>query len=270
MNASFRLPALPAIVCLTLACACAREAPLTPEQAREKGDAMLRQMSQKLAAMQAFSYRAEQTIEHAATGGQKRTEHFTRLTTVRRPNQLTFVDTGGDRDSAVWYDGKFLTVVMNKDKVWVRGPMPPTLDEAMDYVSAEYAIQLPAADLHYSSPYDALMTADTTGGWVNTEAVDTRTCEHLSYQQAVVDWQIWLNQTNMLPCQILITYKTQEGQPTARIVFTDLNESPAIADTTFAATVPDGYKRIKIMRYATVEDKSVAAEADKENGGSHD
>jgi hypothetical protein len=187
------------------------------------------------------------------------TEHFVRYTTVRRPNQLTFTDKGDDHDASAWYDGKQLTIVSNRDKVWVRGPMPGTLDEAMDYVSAEYAVQVPTADLLYSSPYDALMTPDTTGGWVNVEQVDTRTCDHLSYQQAVVDWQIWLRQDDRrLPCQLQVTYKNEPLQPVARIVFHDWNPAPELSDTTFTPAIPDGYRRIKIMRHATVEDPSAA------------
>ena len=42
--------------------------------------------------------------------------------------------------------------VLNAHKVWARGPMPPSLDEALDYLSAEYAIQMPTADLLYRPP----------------------------------------------------------------------------------------------------------------------
>jgi hypothetical protein len=239
--------------------ACARtETPLTPEEARAKGDALLRQMSQTVSATNAFSYRVEQDVEHLRAGGERVHERFNRSTTVRRPNQLAFTDSGQDHDGAAWYDGKQLTLVSNRDRIWVRGPMPATLDEAMDYVSAEYAVQIPTADLLYSNPYDALMTPETTGGWVNVENVDERTCDHLAYQHPVVDWEIWLTQgERKLPCQLRIVYKTQPGQPVTRVVFHDWNDTPSISDATFAPTVPDDYKRIKIMRYATVEDKTV-------------
>jgi hypothetical protein len=241
--------------------------PLTPEEARAKGDEMLKQMSQKLASTQAFSYSTQQEIERVRGGGEKVTERFSRQTIVRRPNQLAFTDMGPDHDGAAWYDGKQVTIVSNRDQVWVRGPMPGTLDEAMDFISAEYAVQLPTADLLYSSPYDALMTADTTGGWVSADTLGDRTCEQLSYQQTVVDWQLWLTQDERrLPCQLHITYKTQPGAPVTRIVFRDWNEAPTIAASTFTPAVPEGFRRIKIMRYATVEDKTVA----KEQGGSND
>jgi hypothetical protein len=258
-----------ALAALFLAAGCSREAvTLTPDEARTKGDAMLRQMSETVAKTQAFSYRAEQAIERVkGNGPEKTTEHFTRSTIVRRPNQLAFTDKGQDHDGAAWYDGKQVTLVSNREKVWVRGPMPATLDEAMDYVSAEYAIQIPTADLLYSSPYDALMTADTTGGWVNVEKVDTRTCDHLSYQQPTVDWQIWLTQDERrLPCQLQITYKTQPGQPVARIVFHDWNPAPALTEMTFTPSVPDGFTRIKLMRHATVVDDTLS----NDKGGRND
>src|SRR5262245_59478605 len=152
------------LAALLLTAACSREEKkLTPEEARAKGDAMLRQMSQSVAGTQAFSYRTEQALERVkGNGNEKTTERFMRTTTVQRPNRLKFTDEGQDHNGAGWYDGKQLTIVSNRDKIWVRGPMPPTLDEAMDFVSAEYAVQLPTADLLYSNPYDALITPDTT------------------------------------------------------------------------------------------------------------
>ena len=252
---------------LALALGCSRPQTLTPEAARAKGDELLRQMSQTLAATQAFSYRAEQAVERIRGSGERVTERFSRNTVVRRPNQLAFTDQGQDHDGAAWYDGRQLTIISNRDKVWVRGPMPGTLDEAMDFVSAEYAVQIPTADVLYSNPYEALVTSDTTGGWVNVEQVGDRSCDHLSYQQPVVDWQIWVTQDDRkLPCQLQITYKSEPGHPVTRVVFHDWNAAPTITEATFTPTVPEGYRRIKFMRYATVEDKTVA----KEQGGGDD
>jgi hypothetical protein len=251
------------LAALALATGCSRQPEtLTPEASRAKGDELLRQMSRTLATAQAFSYRAEQSIERVRGGGERVTEQFSQLITVRRPNQVAFTEQGADRDVKAWYDGTRVTLVANRQKVWVRGPMPATLDEAMDFVSAEYDVKLPTADLLYSSPYDALITPDTTGGWVNVENVGNRSCDHLSYQQPVVDWQIWLTQDERrLPCQLQITYKTDPGQPVTRVVFFDWNPSPTIADATFQAVIPDGYNRIKLMRHATL-----TYDADKEKG----
>jgi len=233
-----------------------REQALTPEAARAKGDTLLREMSKNAGTSQAFAYTANEVTEQVINGA-KSERRATRRVIIRRPNALTFSSTGG----AVWYDGQFLTMMSNTDKVWARGPMPPTLDEALDYLSAEYAVQLPTADLLYSSPYDALMTPGTTGGWVDVQAIDTRQCDHLAYQNPQVDWEIWLNTGRRLPCQIRIKYKNEAGQPVTTVTFSDLDESPKLADDTFTPKVPADYQRIKVLRHGSVEDPNTEAAA---------
>jgi hypothetical protein len=177
----------------------------------------------------------------------------TRHVIVRRPNGIAFTGKGDRGDIAGWYDGKQITLVSHRHKVWARGPMPPTLDEAMDFLADEYDVQMPAADLLYSSPYDAFMTKDTVGGWVDTQKIGDRSCEHLAYQHPVVDWELWLTSDRSLPCQLKVTYKQNPGQPSTTVTYRGL-EQPQVTDDTFKPSVPDGYQRIKILRHATVID----------------
>jgi hypothetical protein len=169
---------------------CSRqEAPLTPEQSRARGDELLRKMSATTAGLTTFSYTAEETRDRVSRTGAKTQEHATRKVVVRRPDRLMFTQSG-DRGGTAWYDGKSVTVVMNDKKVWARGPMPATLDEALDYVSVEYAMAMPTADILYSNPYEALISPQTTGGWVNVENVGTRSCDHLSYNEGNLEWHL--------------------------------------------------------------------------------
>ena len=222
---------------------------------------MIREMSKNLSALQAFSYTSDERREVAGSGGAKTTKQLTREVVIRRPNAATFRGSGDSGDTAGWYDGKQLTLVSAKAKVWARGPMPPTLDEALDFLAVEYAAHLPSADLLYSSPYDALMTKDTVGGWVDVQKVGDRSCDHLAYRQAVVDWELWLSENGRGPCQFKITYKTEPGQPTTMVTYSNFNTSPQVSDDTFTPKVPDGYTRIKIMRHATVEDPNAGTDS---------
>ena len=239
---------------LVVAGGCSREPEkLTPEAAAARGDTMIREMSKNLSALQAFSYTSHERRE-VLTGAAKTTKEFTRDVVIRRPNAVTVRGSGDVGDTAAWYDGKQLTLVSAKAKAWARGPMPATLDEALDFLFAEYSVQLPSADLLYSSPYDALMTKDTVGGWVDVQKVGNRSCDHLVYRQALVDWELWLSEKERGPCQFKITYKTAPGAPTTLVTYSNFNTSPQISDDTFTPKVPEGYTRIKIMRHATVED----------------
>ena len=247
-----------AILAATAVAGCNRPpASLTPEAASAKGDALLREMSKKLSALQTFSYSADERREVVQPGGTKVEQRSSRQVTVRRPNAFTFTTKGDERDGVGWYDGKQVTFVSNRNKVWARGPMPPTLDEALDFLSAEYAVQMPTADLLYTSPYDAFMTKDTTGGWVDVQKVGDRTCDHLAYKHAAVDWELWLNESSKLPCQVKLTYKNDPAQPVTIVTYSDFNEAPQGSDATFTAQIPDGYQRLKLMRHATVEDPKV-------------
>jgi len=210
-------------------------------------------MSKNMAALQTFAYTVDERRQTPGQGNAKGERRVTRHVTVRRPNAVAFTGEGDRGESSGWYDGKQLTLISHRDKVWARGPMPPTLDEALDFLSNEYDVQLAAADLLYSSPYDAFMTKDTTGGWVDTQKIGDRPCEHLAYRQPVVDWEIWLTTDRSLPCQLKITYKQTPGAPSTLVTYRAL-EKPQITNDTFVPKVPDGYQRIKILRHATVID----------------
>jgi hypothetical protein len=234
---------------------CNRSAePLDPEAARAKGDALLREMSKNMASAQTFSFTADERRE----GGPKGTtapKVTTRRVTIRRPDAFAFAGKGQAGDTEAWYDGKQLTLVSHAHKVWARGPMPPTLDESLDFLSSEYRIPIPTADLLYSSPYDALMTKDTTGGWVGVEKIGDLSCDHLAYKQELVDWEIWLGPNRRLPCQLKITYKTEPDSPSTIVTYHGLESQ--VANDTFTPKIPDGYQRIKIMRHATREAPTV-------------
>ena len=238
---------------LTSGIACNRTQTLSPEAAAAKGDAMLREMSKNISSVQTFAYTVDERRQKPGESGAKGERKVTRHVTVRRPNNLAFSGKGDNGDTAGWYDGKQITLVSHRDKIWARGPMPPTLDEALDFLSSEYDVQMPTADLLYSSPYDAFMTKDTTGGWVDTQKVGDRECEHLAYRQPVVDWEIWLTTDRKLPCQLKVTYKQVPGQPSTVVTYRGI-ENPQVTDDTFVPKVPADYQRIKILRHATVVD----------------
>ncbi len=232
--------------------ACGRtQQTLTPEAATAKGDALLKEMSKNVSSLQTFAYTVDERRQKPGAKGERT---VTRHVTVRRPNKVAFTGKGDAGDTAGWYDGKQLTLVSHRDKVWARGPMPPTLDEALDFLSNEYDVQMAAADLLYSSPYDAFMTKDTVGGWVDTQKIGDRDCEHLAYRQPVVDWELWLSSDRKLPCQLKVTYKQVPGSPSTMVTYRGGVETNQVTDDTFVPKVPDGYQRIKILRHATVID----------------
>jgi hypothetical protein len=227
---------------------------------KTKGDQILREMSDAIASKKTLTFTAEEFSEKVNQAGQKTQVHIIRHVVMRRPNGFRSL-MEGDEGLNVWYDGKEITLVSDAKKVWARGEVPPTLDETMDYVADVYNLKLPWADLLYSSPYEALTTTDMAGGWVDAQTIEGKECDHLSYQQPVVDWQLWVTRPEHYAKELQITYKLDPGAPVMRVVFTKMELSSPVTDNTFKAKVPAGYTHVPLVRRAAEPTPGETSEA---------
>ena len=246
MIAARALPHLALIVCATAVATggCSRE-PSTPEAKRQRGDEIVRAMSDRLA--QATTFTVETTdSRQRSRGGQKVAVRTTRQFTVRRPDRIAMQMTG-DTDLKGWYDGQKLTLVSDRHKVWVRVRAEATIDATLDRLAERLAMPMPVADFMYSSPYDALIGTASTGGYVGRETLDGVATIHVAYQHPSVDWDLWLNeQGDPLPKKYRVTDKTLTPPRTVEVVFNKWQLGAAVADASFAPVVPAGYERIPL------------------------
>jgi hypothetical protein len=234
------------VVCAALATTvgCSRE-PSTPEAKRQRGDEIVRAMSDRLAQATTFTVETTDSRERSR-GGQKVTIRTTRQFTVRRPNRIA-VHVTGDADIKGWYDGQKLTFVSDPQKVWVRVNAEPTIDATLDRLAERLAMPMPAADFMYSSPYDALIGSGSTGGYVGRETVDGVAAIHLAYQHPSVDWDLWVNeQGDQLPKKYRVTDKTLTPPRTVEVAFNKWQLGATVTDAAFAPVVPAGYERIPL------------------------
>jgi hypothetical protein len=144
-------------------------------------------------------------------------------------------------------------------KAWARVHMPDTIDATLDRLAEHFNAALPVGDLLYSNPYDALVSADSTGQFVGTEKVDAADCDHVAYTQARVDWDLWVAaQGEPTPCRIRITTKGKSGPLTSDVTFSGWNLAAAPAAGAFDTQVPADYERIRVAAYDTSPEPSPA------------
>ena len=221
-----------------------------PSQAEvdPKADALLRSMGDLLASTPAFRFTTDEHHERLRRNGERVTREFSRTATVRRPDRIRFDLQGKERDGSIYYDGKKLSFVGHESKLWAQTGVPPTIDEAMDYVAVRLGLPVPMADILYSSPYEALMGEGTSGTYEGTERLGAKSCHRLSFASDVVDYQVWVEDGERpLPCQLEMRYKLDAGTPTSRITFKDFDLSPSIDDSQFTFTPPPEYRRIRTV-----------------------
>ncbi len=234
------------VACATLAAigGCSRE-PGTPEARRQRGDQLVRAMSDRLARATSFTVDTTDTRERSR-GGQKVAVRTSRQFTVRRPDRIA-VRVTGDTDLSGWYDGQKLTFVSDSQKVWARVSGEANIDATLDRLAERLAMPMPVADFLYSSPYEALIGSASTGGYVGRETLDGVAVVHVAYQHPSVDWDLWVNeQGDPLPKKYRVTDKTLTPPRTVEVVFNQWHLDASVGDAAFAPVVPAGYERIPL------------------------
>ena len=237
--------ALAACLASLLVAGCSRE-PATPEAKKQRGDEIVKRMSDHLAQAKTFTVETTDTRKRSR-GGKEITVHTKRQVTVRRPDRLALHITG-DMNLRGWYDGSKLTLVSDSQKVWARANAAATIDDTLDRMADHLAMPMPMADFHYSSPYDALIGTKSAGGYVGTETIGGVACAHVAYKHPNVDWDLWVPETgDALPKKFVVTNKTGTRGRTTEVMFDKWTTGVEATDATFTPDVPAGYERIQIV-----------------------
>ena len=251
---SFRRRAVFSVLALVLAAggACRSGEPRTDAERLARGRDIIQRMSDKLASAPAFSVTTTEARDERQPSGKTERVALTRETTIRRPDRL-YSKVSGDRQNEVWYDGIGITLVLHGQKVFGQARAPETLDKALDAIHERYGIAAPFADYAYSSPARALLTDNTTGGWVARETVDNEPVDHLSFKDKGVSWEAWIAaEGDPLPRKAVAEFTENTRLRRTELIFTNWNLSPQIADNRFEPSVPPDYEGIAIVQRARI------------------
>ncbi len=72
-------------------------------------------------------------------------------------------------------------------------------------------------------------------------------CHHLTFEQATIDWQLWIDAgKDPLPRKLVITYKTEDEVPQYTATIRKWNLEPRLPDALFVFTPPDGAARVEV------------------------
>ena len=74
-------------------------------------------------------------------------------------------------------------------------------------------------------------------------------CHHLSFEQATIDWQIWIDAgRDPLPRKLVITYKTEDEVPQYSVTIRKWDLQATLPDAMFTFTPPASARRIEVPR----------------------
>jgi hypothetical protein len=212
-----------------------------------RADALVRAMSDRLAGAQTLSLEADEVYDEVPEQNPRQQLTSRRAVMLRRPDRLAGDATGDAVHRSFYYDGRSFSALDKEQNVWASGTVPPTIDEALDWVFEQTGTVIPLADFLYADVYSRLMESVERGVYLGIHDVDGVPCHHLSFEQATIDWQIWIDAgRDPLPRKLVIAYKTEDEVPQYSVTIRKLNLAAKVPDHIFRFEPPSGATRIEV------------------------
>ena len=287
------LPATPALIphrlsiyaCLLLCAAglgCGRTAAVTvatepppplvePDLAPEsrliepRADELVKAMSDHLARASALAFEAEEIYDEVPEHSPRQQLTSVRRIAMRRPNRLAGDATGDVTHRSFHYDGRTFAAIDRRQNVWTSGTVPSTIDEALDWVFDQTGTVVPLADFLYADVYTRMMESVQRGAYLGIHDVGGVPSHHLSFEQATIDWQLWIDAgPEPLPRKLVIAYKTEDEVPQYTVTIRKWNLKAVFPEHLFTFTPPEGSERVDVTAFAGTPAPDAAAKQEKQ------
>ena len=230
-----------------------------------RAEALVRAMSDRLAQAEALTFEAEEVYDEVPEHSPRQQLTSRRHIVLRRPNRLAGDAVGDAIHRAFYYDGRIFSAIDKEQNVWASGIVPPTIDEALDWVFDRTGTVVPLADFLYADVYARLMESVQRGVYLGLHDVGGVPCHHLSFEQATIDWQLWIDAgPEPLPRKLVIAYKTEDEVPQYAVTIDKWNLSPKVLDQAFRFDPPAGATRVDVTALAGPDPRTTGAAEDQE------
>ena len=221
----------------------------------EEAKALLKAMTDYLAAQKAISFEFDAILEVVTEEGQKLALANSGAVVLTRPDKIRASRSGGFADIETVFDGKTLTVLGKNKNVYTQVEIPGSIDHLVDELKEKYNRPLPAADLLLTNAYDELMANVTDVKDLGSGVIGGTECDHLAFRAKEVDWQIWIAQGDRpYPCRYTITSKLIDGDPQYSVQVRDWKTGDEVATDGFSFETPAGAKQVDIAELQKMKD----------------
>lgn len=248
---------------LSAAVAAAQEPPpppIEPELApgsrlvEPRADELVRRMSERLARAKALALEAEEVYDEVPEHSPRVQLASTRRVALRRPDRLAGDATGDAVNRSFVYDGKAFWALDKEHNTWASGIVPDTIDAALDWVFETTGTVVPLADFLYADPYARLMEGVQRGVYLGIHEAAGVACHHLSFEQATIDWQLWIDAgSEPVPRKLVIAYKTEDEVPQYAVTIRKWNLDAEVPEELFRFEPPEGARRVEVPALAAGE-----------------
>lgn len=228
-----------------------------PAHADQAADikALVKSMSDYLAAQQSISFDVESTLEVVTTEGQRLGLASSGSVELSRPDKLRVERKGGFADVEGVFDGKTLSLLGKNLNLYAQLPIPGTIDNLIDQLRDKYGRPLPAADLLTSDSYKQLMTDAKDVAYLGPGVILGQMCDHVAVRSVEVDFQLWIAQGDKpYPCRYTITSRGVPGEPQYSVDIWNWKASTEPSGASFTFTPPAGAQAVEPAKLTDIDE----------------
>jgi hypothetical protein len=239
----------------------AAEQPAVERRIDEAAEKYMRAACENLKTQQAFSVHAEGTLEEIFRSG-RRVQHSRGITlTFKRPDRLRAEVEFDKGRREFYYDGKTVAITDVDAKVYGRFDAPSTAEEMLDDAMVRFGVEMPLADLVSAEPCGALANVVERGWYLGKHYFAGSYYHHMLFSSPDVDAQVWVSDGDKpLFRKLVLTYKSEPGEPQYGVALSDWNFAPALEEATFTFTPPADVHQIEFVVAAETPAPEVAAD----------
>ena len=207
--------------------------------------AILKKMTDYLAAQQSVSARYDSDIEVVTTQGQKIAFASSGNLLLQRPDKQRATRTGGYADVDMVIDGKTLSILGKDRNIYSQTEAPGSLGQLVAGIRDRTDAALPAADLFAANAYAELTEDVTEARHIGQGVINGVECEHLAFRTPDADWQLWVQTgATPVPRKYVVTSKQVTGQPQYTVQINDWQTNVPVSQSSFAFAPPPGARKV--------------------------
>lgn len=230
-------------------CAAPGKPTVTPRLVDARADEQLRRMTTYLGELANFRFEGEIRYDDYLVDTQKVQLGKHVVVDVRRPDRARAVVEGDVENTRYWYDGQRAVILDLISQQFAEAPAPATIDATLTALAENYGLVLPLAELIAADAHTWLMNNVDSAVYVGEHSIDGHACHHLAYEQATLDWQIWIDAGEPpLPRRLVISYKQLPNCPQYEVAFTRWSQASTSSDAEFTAQIPEGATKVDLRQ----------------------
>jgi len=212
----------------------------------EAAMALFKDMSDYLTSQEAISTSYDATLEIVSREFEKISLASSGSITANRPDKVQMTRTGL-ADVEMVFDGKTLSFHGKNLNVTAKQDFEGTIDDLIDALRLDYGLDIPAADLLSSNPYEIMTSNVVDAKTLGSGVIRGESCSHLLFRTDEVDWEIWISDGDTpKPCRFTITSKMMVMAPSYTIEFTGWKTGGDVAANEFKLKTDADTKEIAI------------------------